>query len=206
VARHFTPTYGPWDQRVCLTPGGDLFRAIASGGADVVTDTITGFTEHGVRVASGDEVVADVVIAATGLEVLALGDVEVVVDGERMAAGERLVYKGVMLSDVPNLAYLFGYSNASWTLKVDLACAWVCRVLAFMQTRGYRKAVARTTTPMSTRPMLDLAAGYIRRADGRLPRQGTGVWSVSTSYRADVRRLCDEPVDDGVLRFSRCAR
>jgi cation diffusion facilitator CzcD-associated flavoprotein CzcO len=196
------PSYAPWDQRVCLTPGGDLFRAIASGGADVVTDTITEFTERGVRVSRGDELPADIVIAATGLEVLALGEAEVVVDGVTMAAGERLVYKGVMLSDVPNLAYVFGYSNASWTLKVDLACEWVCRVVAHMRARGTTKAIVTPATRMPTRPMLDLAAGYIQRADGRLPRQGTGVWSVPTSYRADVRRLRDEAIDDGVLQFS----
>jgi hypothetical protein len=106
-----------------------------------------------------------------------------------------------MLSDVPNLAYLFGYTNTSWTLRVDLACEWVCRVIAFMRARGLTKAVASPANPMPTRPMLDLAAGYIRRAEGRLPRQGTGVWSVPTGYRADARRLRDAPIDDGVLRF-----
>ena len=203
VATHFTPTYAPWDQRMCIVPGGDLFRAISSGQADVVTGAIDSFTEHGIRMRSGDEVAADIVVAATGLEVLALGDVQVVVDGELMSAGERVVYKSVMLSDVPNFAYVFGYTNASWTLKVDLACAWLCRVIGHMRHTGTTKAVVSPDEPdMPTRSMLDLAAGYLTRAADRIPRQGTGVWSVLKSYRADVRRLLHEPIDDGVLRFS----
>jgi cation diffusion facilitator CzcD-associated flavoprotein CzcO len=202
VARHFTPSYAPWDQRVCIVPGGDLFHAISAGDVDVVTGEIEMFTEHGLRLVSGEEVDADVVIAATGLEVLALGDVEVVVDGEAMPPGERLVYKSVMLSDVPNLAYVFGYANASWTLKVDLAAAWICRVIGHMRRTGASKAVARAPQgEMATRPMLDLQSGYIRRAEGRFPRQGTGVWSVP-SYRTDAQRLLRDPVDDGTLTFS----
>ena len=203
VARHFTPRYGPWDQRVCIVPGGDLFRAISDGTVDVLTGVIDRFTEHGLRLVSGEEVAADVVIAATGLELLALGDAQVVVDGEQMAAGDRLVYKSVMLSDVPNLAYVFGYTNASWTLKVDLAAEWVCRVIAHMRRTGATKALARAPeAAMPTRPMLDLQSGYVRRAEGRLPRQGIGVWSVPKSYRVDARRLLHDPIDDGVLRFT----
>ncbi|HLM19115.1 MAG TPA: FAD-containing monooxygenase EthA, partial [Acidimicrobiia bacterium] len=144
-----------------------------------------------------------VVIAATGLEVLALGDVEVIVDGELMPPGARLVYKSVMLSDVPNLAYVFGYSNASWTLKVDMVATWIARVISHMRRTGATKALVRAPVDdMPTRPMLDLRAGYVMRADGRLPRQGTGVWSLP-SYRMDARRLLRDPVDDGVLEFSR---
>jgi cation diffusion facilitator CzcD-associated flavoprotein CzcO len=204
VTTHFTPTYAPWDQRVCIVPGGDLFRAISSGSAEVVTGVIDTFTERGIRLTTGDEIEADVIVAATGLEVLALGDMQVVVDGELLPAGERVVYKSVMLSDVPNFAYVFGYTNASWTLKVDLACAWICRVIAHMRATG---ATSATTTPddptMPTRSMLDLAAGYLLRAGERIPRQGTGVWSVPKSYRADARRLRRDPIEDGVLRFSR---
>ena len=206
VARHFTPRYAPWDQRVCIVPGGDLFRAISSGRADVVTGVIDTFIEDGIRTADGTEVDADIVVAATGLEVLALGDMEVVVDGERMPAGERVVYKSVMLSDIPNFAYVFGYTNASWTLKVDLACAWICRVIAHMRRTGAGAAVATPDDPrMPTRSMLDLAAGYLLRAADRVPRQGTGVWSVPKSYRADARRLRRDPLEDGILRFSRAA-
>jgi cation diffusion facilitator CzcD-associated flavoprotein CzcO len=203
VARHFTPKYEPWDQRMCIVPGGDLFRAISSGGADVATGVIDTFTERGIRLTTGEEIDADVVVAATGLEVLAFGDMRVVVDGLLMAPGERLVYKSVMLSDIPNFAYVFGYTNASWTLKVDIACAWVCRVIDHMRRAGATSAVASPDDPsMPTRSMLDLAAGYVMRAPERLPRQGTGVWSVPKSYRADARRLLRDPVDDGVLRFS----
>ena len=204
VATHFTPSYAPWDQRMCVVPDGDLFRAISSGRADVVTGVIDTFTEQGIRLVTGDELEADVVVAATGLEVLALGDMQVVVDGEVLAAGERVVYKSVMLSDVPNLAYVFGYTNASWTLKVDLACTWVCRVLAHMRLAGATKAVVSPDDPtMPTRSMLDLAAGYLTRAGDRIPRQGTGVWSVPKSFRADARRLLHDPIDDGVLQFTR---
>ena len=177
-------------------------RSSPTGSVDVVTGAIDTFTERGLRLATGEEIEADIVIAATGLEVLALGDVEVVVDGEVMPPGSRLVYKSVMLSDVPNLAYVFGYANASWTLKVDLAAAWIARAIAYMRSTGATKAVA--TAPiedMPTRPMLDLAAGYVKRAEGRFPRQGTGVWSVP-SYRTDARRLLKDPIDDGILRFS----
>jgi cation diffusion facilitator CzcD-associated flavoprotein CzcO len=203
VARHFTPSYGPWDQRVCIVPGGDLFDAISDGSVDVVTGAVDTFTEHGLRLTDGEEIDADVVIAATGLEVLALGAVEVVVDGEVMPPGARLVYKSVMLSDVPNLAYVFGYANASWTLKVDIAATWITRMLSHMRSTGATKAVVTAPVDeMPTRPMLDLQAGYVMRADGRLPRQGTGPWSLP-SYRTDARRLLRDPIDDGMLQFTR---
>jgi monooxygenase len=203
VATHFTPTYAPWDQRMCVVPGGDLFRAISSGRAEVVTGAIDTFDDRGIRLVDGRDIEADVVVAATGLEVLALGDIEVVVDGEALLANERVIYKSVMLSDVPNFAYLFGYTNASWTLKVDLACAWVCRVIEHMRRTGATTVVARHDNPeMPTRSMFDLAAGYVQRAVDRIPRQGVGVWSVPKSYRIDARRLLRDPVDDGVLRFS----
>ena len=203
VAQHFTPTYGPWDQRVCFTPGGDIFRAISAGRASVVTDTIETFTEDGIRVASGAELPADVVITATGLELLALGGIEIDVDGDRVDPAQRLVYKSAMLSGVPNLVFVFGYTNASWTLRVDLVCEWLCRCLAFMARAGHAIAVPVHDDPaMPTAPMLDLDAGYVRRAADRMPRQGTGPWRVSTTYREDVQRLRHDPIDDGVLRLS----
>ena len=204
VARHFTPTYDPWDQRVCLTPGGDLFRAISSGAASVVTDTIDTFTERGIRLSSGDEIEADIVVTATGLELLALGGMDVEVDGRTMEVGERLVYKSTMLSDVPNFAFVFGYTNASWTLKVDLVCEWVCRCIAFMDRNGYVSAVPVNRDPaMATGPMLEFGAGYVQRALDRFPRQGAGPWAVSMSYAADARRLRDGDIDDGVLQLTR---
>ena len=204
VARHFTPEYGPWDQRVCFTPGGDIFRAIAAGAATVVTDTIDTFTECGVRTVSGDELEADIVVMATGLEVLAFGDIAVDVDGEPVDPAAHLVYKSGMLSDVPNLLFVFGYVNASWTLRVDLICDWLCRCLAFMDRHGLDAAAPVNDDPdMPTAPMLELTAGYVQRAVDRLPRQGTGPWRSATRYRDDVRRLRDTPIDDGVLRFTR---
>ena len=207
VATHFTPTYAPWDQRMCVVPGGDIFRAISSGRADVVTGTVDTFTERGIRLADGHEIEADVVVAATGLEVLALGDMQVVVDGEVLAPGERIVYKSVLLSDVPNFAYVFGYTNASWTLKVDLACAWICRVIEHMRRTG-------ATTVVGDRRRSRDADAVDARSRGRLPpasrgshpRQGSGVWSVPKSYRADARRLLRDPIDDGVLQFSNAVK
>jgi len=206
VARHFTPRYDPWDQRVCLTPDGDLFEAISAGRASVVTDTVDTFTETGVRTGSGLDLDADVVVTATGLELLALGGVELVVDGERVEPGKCLVYKATMLSGVPNLIFVFGYTNASWTLKVDLVAAWLCRCLGYMRRGHFTTAVATPDDPdMPTSPMLDFTSGYVQRALDRFPRQGTGVWSVAMDVRADRRRLLRDPVPDGVLRFSRVA-
>jgi len=206
VGRHFTPTYDPWDQRVCLTPGGDLFRAISSGRASVVTDTIDAFTERGIRLTSGEELDADIVVTATGLELLALGGMEVEVDGQPTDVGEHLVYKSVMLSDVPNLAFVFGYTNASWTLKVDLVCEWVCRCIAFMDRNGYVTAVpVNGDAQMPTSPMLEFGAGYVQRALDRFPRQGTGPWAVSMSYADDARRLREGEIDDGVLQLAPAA-
>jgi cation diffusion facilitator CzcD-associated flavoprotein CzcO len=203
VETHFTPHYGPWDQRVCFVPDSDFFRAI-SDGADVVTDTIDTFTERGIRLGSGRELDADIVVSATGLHLQALGGIETVVDGEVLRPGDRLVYKSVMLSDVPNFAFVFGYTNASWTLKVDLVCEWVVRCLAHMDRMGYTEALATGDDPsMPRKPMLELDAGYVRRAADEFPKQGTGPWAVEMSYDADRKRLRHDPVDDGVLRFSR---
>ena len=203
VERHFTPRYDPWDQRICLTPDGDLFAAISAGTVEVVTDTLETFTERGLRTTSGVELEADVVVTATGLDLLAFGGIEIVVDGVRMDPGERLVYKSVMVSDVPNFAFVFGYTNASWTLKVDLVCEWLCRCLAHLEHSGATTAVAVNDDPtMVTGPMLEFGAGYVQRSLPDFPRQGTGVWSVAMRYADDERRLRREPLVDGVLRFS----
>jgi cation diffusion facilitator CzcD-associated flavoprotein CzcO len=203
VARDFTPAYGPWDQRLCLLPDGDLLRAIASGRATVVTDTVDTFTSTGIRLSSGEHLSADVVVCATGLELLALGDIAVDVDGVPVDAADRVVYKSAMLSDVPNLVFVFGYTNASWTLKVDLIARWLCRCLAVMDRAGDDVAVPVADPGMPTMPMLDLTSGYVQRAIDRMPRQGVGPWAVSVGYRTDARRLRRDPVDDGVLRFTR---
>jgi len=208
IDRHFTPSYDPWDQRLCAVPDGDMFEAISSGGASVVTDRIRELTENGILLESGEELPADIVVTATGLDLLALGGIEVSVGGRAVALPEKLVYKSAMLSDVPNMVFVFGYTNSSWTLKLDLVCEYVCRLIAFMDERGYASARAVNDDPaMPTRPFLDFGAGYVRRAVDRFPRQGTsGPWQVKMSYAADVAALRDAPLDDGALRFARAPR
>ncbi len=204
VATHFTPRYDPWDQRVCVLPGGDLFAAISSGRASVVTDTIATFTETGIALDSGAHLDADVVVLATGLELLALGGMTVTVDGTPVDPATRVVYRSAMLADIPNLVFVFGYVNASWTLKVDLIGEWLCRCLAFMARHGYDTARPDPPDPtMPLEPMLALDAGYVQRGAHLIPKQGTGVWRVPAAYRDDEQRLRGEPIDDGVLAFSR---
>ncbi|MGO9977148.1 MAG: flavin-containing monooxygenase [Solirubrobacteraceae bacterium] len=203
VDRHFNPTYKPWDQRLCIVPDGDLFAAISEGRASIVTDRIDTFTESGIRLASGEELAADVIVTATGLELLAFGAIELSVDGDAIVLPDTLVYKSVMLSGVPNFAFAVGYTNASWTLKVDLVCDYICRLISWMQRHGYDTAVpVNSDASMPTRPLLDFSAGYVQRAVADFPRQGKGPWKVAMSYREDVRALRDGALDDGVLRFS----
>jgi monooxygenase len=204
IDRHFTPTYNPWAQRLCAVPDGDLFKAISAGTASVVTDRIETFTERGIRLVSGEELEADIVIAATGLDLLALGGIELVVDGEPVVLPERLVYKSSMLSDVPNFIFVFGYTNSSWTLKLDLVCEYACRLIAQMDRRGYGSCVpVNADESMPTRPFLDFGAGYVQRAVHRFPRQGaSGPWQIRMSYAQDLR-MFNGAVDDGVLVFSR---
>jgi cation diffusion facilitator CzcD-associated flavoprotein CzcO len=201
---HFNPPYDPWDQRLCLVPDGDLFRAIRHGSASVVTGRIATFTEDGVELESGERVPADVVVTATGLNVRAFGGVALSVDGEPVRLAERVAYKGVMLSGVPNLAFAIGYTNASWTLKIGLLCEYFVRLLAHMDEHGYDVCRPEPADPdMPTRPLLDFGAGYIQRALDELPRQGDrGPWRTSTSYRADVKLLRRGKVADPQLRLS----
>ncbi len=208
IDRHFTPHYNPWDQRLCAVPDGDLFAAITAGTASVVTDRIAELTERGIRLASGEELEADIIVTATGLDLLALGGIEVLVDGQEVQLPEKLVYKSAMLSDVPNMVFVFGYTNSSWTLKLDLVCDYVCRLIAYMDRRGYDSCTPVNDSPsMPTRPFLDFGAGYVRRAVDRFPRQGTeGPWQVKMSYAQDLHVLRDGELDDGVLRFARAAR
>jgi cation diffusion facilitator CzcD-associated flavoprotein CzcO len=203
VDEHFNPPYGPWDQRMCIVPDGDMFRAIRSGKASVVTGPIETFTETGVLLKDGRELPADIIVTATGLNVQALGGITLTVDGEPVRAADRFVYKGMMLSGVPNFVFVFGYTNASWTLKVGLLCEHFCRLLAHMDARGYD--VARPAAPeasMPGRPFTDFSSGYIKRALGQLPRQGSRApWRISPTYSADVKLLRKQPVDDPELRF-----
>lgn len=207
IDRHFTPYYNPWDQRLCAVPDGDLFAAISAGKASVVTDHIVEFTERGIRLSSGEELEADIIVTATGLDLLALGGMEVAVDGHAVELPEKLVYKSAMLSDVPNMMFIFGYTNSSWTLKLDLVCEYLCRLLAYMDRRGYGSCRPVNDDPaMPTRPFLDFGAGYVRRAVDKFPRQGTrGPWQVKMSYAQDLQVLRDGALDDGVLRFTPAA-
>jgi len=199
---HFSPRYDPWDQRVCLVPDADLFRAIRSGSASVATDTIERFTADGIRLASGTTLPADVVVVATGLKLNVLGDIAIAVDGTPIRPGDAMAYKGMMLSDVPNLALCFGYTNASWTLRADLIAEWVCRLLRHMDRRGATIAVPRRDRSVETAPFLTFTSGYVQRAIDRLPKQGTRMpWQVRQSYLHDVRAMRWSRIDDGVLGF-----
>jgi monooxygenase len=202
---HFNPHYNPWDQRLCVVPDGDLFEAISSGRASVATDRVETFTEHGIKLESGGELEADIIVTATGLNMLPLGGIELTVDAEVVTLPEKMAYKALMLSDVPNFAYAFGYTNSSWTLKVDVVCAYLCRLLAYMDEHGYDTCVPHNDDPTVTPlPLLDLGAGYVQRSLHLFPCQGSRPpWSVAMSYAQDVRNLRDGAIEDRALRFSR---
>jgi cyclohexanone monooxygenase len=202
VATHFTPSYKPWDQRVCVVPDGDMFHAIRDGRASVVTDTIERFTATGIRLASGKELEADIVVMATGLQLNVLGDAALTIDGQPLRPGEALSYKGMMLSDVPNFALAFGYTNASWTLKADLTAAYVCRLLRYMDRHGKAIAVPRREPGLGTRPFVDFSSGYVQRSVALLPKQGSRQpWQVHQNYLRDLLMIRFGRVADGVMRF-----
>jgi monooxygenase len=205
VDEHFNPPYGPWDQRLCAVPDGDLFTAIRRGTASVVTDRIAAFTPAGVRLESGRELEADLVVTATGLNLQAFGGVPVTVDGRPVHLPDTVAYKGMMLSGVPNLAFAIGYTNSSWTLKIGLLCEHFCRLLKHMDLHGYAACRPEVSDPaMPTRPFLDFGAGYIQRAVDQLPRQGDRMpWLTSMNYQSDVRLLRADDVTDPELHFSK---
>jgi cation diffusion facilitator CzcD-associated flavoprotein CzcO len=205
VDRHFKPRYDPWDQRLCFVPSGDLFRAIRDGKASMVTDRIVGFTPRSARLASGQELDADIIVTATGLRLQAFGGIKLYVDGEPVDIADKVAFRGMMLDGVPNMAFLIGYTNASWTLKVGLVCEHFCRLLAHMDEGGYDTCVVELPYPhMETRPLLDFKAGYVQRSLHELPRQGMhSPWELAMSYRTDARVLRDGPVEDRNLRFAR---
>jgi cation diffusion facilitator CzcD-associated flavoprotein CzcO len=207
IDTHFEPRYDPWDQRLCAVPDGDLFKAISNGDAEVVTDRIEAFTERGLRLESGRELEADIIVTATGLNLLFLGGVEVSVDGEAVEIPSRMTYKGMMLNGVPNSALTVGYTNASWTLKADLTSEYVCRLLAHMDEHGYDKCVAEVTDPSVTpEPLLDFTSGYVLRSIDQLPKSGSKEpWKLRQNYVFDLRTIRRAPIDDGALRFSRPA-
>ena len=205
VEKHFTPNYKPWDQRVCLVPDSDFFKSIRSGKASVVTDHIETFTEHGIRLKSGEELPADLVITATGLKLLFLSGMKITVDGRAVEPAKTMTYKAMMLCDVPNLVCTFGYTNASWTLKADLTAEYVCRLLRHMDKIGARKATPRRGDESVTEiPFLDFASGYVQRAIHSFPKQGSKrPYKLDQNYVLDVLNLRFSEVDDGTLDFDR---
>lgn len=205
VDTHFSPSYGPWDQRLCLVPDGDLFKALKRGRASVVTDHIAHFTETGLHLKSGAHLEADLVVTATGLKMLMLGGVQLVVDGTPVETGKTTAYKGAMLSDVPNLALALGYTNASWTLKSDLVCEWVCRLLNEMTLRGYRTVTPRLDPKDAVaEPIIDFSSGYVQRAIADLPKQGAKApWRLYQNYLLDLLGLRFGRLSDGSLKFAR---
>ncbi len=205
IDTHFRPAYQPWDQRLCLVPDGDLFAAIREGRASMVTDHIEEFTETGVRLRSGTELQADIVVTATGLRLLALGGIGLAVDGREIKLPETMAYKGVMLSGVPNFAFTIGYTNASWTLKADLVGEYVVRLLRHLDANGYDQCVPAKDDPSVTeRPLMDFQAGYVLRSIDEFPKAGSRPpWQLSMSYPRDLLALRYGPIDDGAMRFSR---
>jgi monooxygenase len=205
IDKHFKPRYDPWDQRMCLVPNGDLFGAIRDGSASVVTDTIARFTEAGIELDSGEQLEADVIVTATGLNLLFLGGMELIVDGREVDVPKTMTYKGMMLSSAPNCTFTVGYTNASWTLKADLTSEYVCRLLAHMDAHGYAKSVPEITDPTVTEePLLDFTSGYVLRSLDEFPKQGSKEpWKLRQNYVFDLRSIRRGPIDDGAMRFAR---
>jgi len=204
IDTHFKPPYNPWDQRMCVVPDGDLFKAIHRDDVDIVTDHIDTFTETGIKLTSGRELAADIIVTATGLQMLALGGLELIVDGHKVQLNETVGYKGMMFSGVPNLAAAFGYTNASWTLKADLICQYVTRLLRHMDARGARQVTPRWSDPtLPDTPFVDLTSGYVQRAAANFPRQATREpWRLYQNYLRDVFLIRRSPLEDEALEFS----
>jgi cation diffusion facilitator CzcD-associated flavoprotein CzcO len=206
VERHLSPSYKPWDQRLCIAPDADIFHTIRSGKASIVTDTIERFTPGGIRLASGEELDADLIVTATGLRLKLLGGAQLSVDGVPADASKSLVYRGMMYSGVPNMAVATGYTNASWTLKCELIARYVCRLLAHMQARGLDTVVpvADANAMATTQPFVNLTSGYVQRAAAQLPRQGTHTpWRMYQNYLLDLLSLKFSSLREGALRFGR---
>lgn len=203
IDTHFKPSYDPWDQRMCLVPNGDLFEAISAERASVVTDQIDTFTERGIRLRSGAELDADLIITATGLNLLALGGMQIAVDGSEVDVSETMSYKGMMLSGVPNLAIAFGYTNASWTLKADLTCAYVCRLLNHMDEHRYVQCTPSNDDPsIEEQPFIDFSSSYVQRSIEQFPKQGSKApWRLYQNYALDILALKFGAVEDGAMRF-----
>jgi cyclohexanone monooxygenase len=202
-AKHFSPDYKPWDQRLCLVPDGDLFKQIRRGNASVVTDTIQAVTENGIELKSGKTLEADIIVSATGLTLNLLGDIQIEVDGKPFKASQAMAYRGMWLSDLPNAIMTFGYTNASWTLKADLTAVYTCRLLNYMRKKGYRKAVPIRDAQVEEQDYLSFTSGYVQRARDVLPKQGKiAPWQVNQNYLKDIFLIKYGRLNDGVMRFS----
>lgn len=204
IDTHFTPRYNPWDQRMCLVPDGDLFAAVRAGRASIVTDHVDHFTEHGIQLRSGRHLDADIAVLATGLNLRLFGGMDLIVDGQPVDPPATVVYKGMMLSGVPNFGFTIGYTNASWTLKADLVSEYLCRLLRHMDARGYSKCLpVNDDADLATQPLLDFTSGYVRRSLDALPKNGSRPpWRLGMSYLHDVVNLRYRRIEDGVLRFT----
>ncbi|WP_047863987.1 flavin-containing monooxygenase [Rubrobacter aplysinae] len=206
VDEHFTPDYDPWDQRLCIVPEGDLFEALGSGRASVATDHVERFVPEGIRLLSGKVLEADLVVTATGLSMKALGGISITVDGRSVDLGETWIHRGVMLSGVPNLALCVGYTNSSWTLRADLSSRYVCRLLSFMDRKGYDYGYPLLTGDMERRPLLDLTSGYVQRAIGDFPKQGSRApWTMRQNYVLDALSMKTAKLDRE-MEFGRVSR
>ncbi|HLR17093.1 MAG TPA: NAD(P)/FAD-dependent oxidoreductase [Alcanivoracaceae bacterium] len=202
--KHFTPTYNPWDERLCAVPNGDLFRTLREGKGSVVTDHIEAFTETGIQLKSGEHLEADIIISATGLELQLLGNAQLSVDDQPYDISKAIAYRSLMFSNLPNVAMIFGYTNSSWTLKADIGAEYICRILTNMERRGMRQVMpVLKDTNIKTRPFLDFSAGYVQRALDAFPKQGTKApWKVKQNYLFDFIMLKLSKLDDGILQFS----
>jgi len=203
---HFVPRYGPWDQRLCIVPDGDFFTAMRAGQASVATGTIETFIEKGIRLTDGTELDADIVVTATGLTMVAYGEIAINVDGQAIESGKLHVYKGMMFGDVPNMAWCVGYTNASWTLRADLTSRYVCRLLNYLARHSIDVATPHLNQAPadSDEPLMNLTSGYVQRAAALLPRQGARrPWRMRNNYLTDLPIMRLGRIDDGSMLFAR---
>jgi len=200
--KHFTPSYEPWDQRLCLIPDGDLFEAINHGKADIKTDHIDEITPDGIRLKSGEHLDADIIVSATGLKLKMMEEVNITVDGDVLKPAEKMFYRGILLEDVPNFGTVFGYTNASWTLKSELVSEYVCRIINHMDTIDRPICVPVDECNTQRELFLNLSSGYIQRAQQGIPKQGAvQPWRLDQNYRKDKKRLRGVKIEDGILQF-----
>ncbi|MEY1660814.1 flavin-containing monooxygenase [Isoalcanivorax beigongshangi] len=200
---HFDPKYNPWDERLCAVPNGDLFKVLRKGQAQIVTDHIETFNENGILLKSGQQLDADIIITATGLQVQILGGAELTLDDKPYDLLNAVAYKGLMFSDLPNAAMVFGYTNSSWTLKADISAEYVCRLLNYMEEIDKKVATPRTPAGLNTRPFIDMDSGYVQRARALMPKQGDRApWQVSQTYAVDLASMRLSKIDDGAMEFS----